>query len=80
MDLNFLEFEQPIAELEAKIGELRLLGDDAEINIQEEIERLEEKSRKLTESLFGIESLADIPTGEASAATLHPRLYRAHRR
>ncbi|WP_296802722.1 acetyl-CoA carboxylase carboxyl transferase subunit alpha [Thiolapillus sp.] len=52
MDLNFLEFEQPIAELEAKIGELRLLGDDAEINIQEEIERLEEKSRKLTESLF----------------------------
>ncbi|WP_456373111.1 acetyl-CoA carboxylase carboxyl transferase subunit alpha [Thiolapillus sp.] len=52
MDLNFLEFEQPIAELEAKISELRLLGDDAEINIQEEIERLEEKSRKLTESLF----------------------------
>jgi acetyl-CoA carboxylase carboxyl transferase subunit alpha len=52
MDLNFLEFEQPIAELEAKISELRLLGDDAEINIQEEIERLEEKSSKLTESLF----------------------------
>ncbi len=52
MDLNFLEFEQPIAELEAKIGELRLLGDDAEINIQEEIERLEEKSATLTESIF----------------------------
>lgn len=52
MDLNFLEFEQPIAELEAKIGELRLLGDDAEINIQEEIERLEEKSGNLTETLF----------------------------
>jgi len=52
MDLNFLEFEQPIAELEAKISELRLLGDDAEINIQEEIERLEEKSRNLTESIF----------------------------
>jgi len=52
MDLNFLEFEQPIAELEAKIEELRLVGDDAEINIQEEIERLEEKSRTLTENIF----------------------------
>jgi acetyl-CoA carboxylase carboxyl transferase subunit alpha len=52
MDLNFLEFEQPIAELEAKIEELRLVGDDAEINIQEEIARLEGKSRSLTESIF----------------------------
>jgi acetyl-CoA carboxylase carboxyl transferase subunit alpha len=52
MDLNFLEFEQPISELEAKIEELRLVGDDAEINIQEEIERLEEKSKSLTESIF----------------------------
>jgi acetyl-CoA carboxylase carboxyl transferase subunit alpha len=40
MNLNFLDFEQPIAELEAKIEELRLVGDDAEINISEEIERL----------------------------------------
>ncbi len=52
MDLNFLEFEQPIAELEAKIEELRLVGDDAEINIQDEISRLETKSRSLTESIF----------------------------
>jgi acetyl-CoA carboxylase carboxyl transferase subunit alpha len=52
MDLNFLEFEQPIAELEAKIEELRLVGDDAEINIQDEIARLETKSRSLTESIF----------------------------
>jgi acetyl-CoA carboxylase carboxyl transferase subunit alpha len=52
MDLNFLEFEQPIAELEAKIEELRLVGDDNEINIEEEIERLQKKSRALTESLF----------------------------
>ncbi|MEW8461789.1 MAG: acetyl-CoA carboxylase carboxyl transferase subunit alpha, partial [Candidatus Thiodiazotropha endolucinida] len=37
MDLNFLEFEQPIAELEAKIEELRLVGTDNEINIQDEI-------------------------------------------
>ncbi len=52
MNLNFLEFEQPVAELEAKIEELRHVGDDNEINIQEEITRLEEKSRALTESLF----------------------------
>ena len=52
MDLNFLEFEQPVAELEAKIEELRLVGSDAEINIQGEIERLEEKSRTLTENIF----------------------------
>lgn len=52
MDLNFLEFEQPIAELEAKIEELRLVGNDNEINIQDEIARLETKSRSLTESLY----------------------------
>lgn len=52
MDLNFLEFEQPIAELEAKIEELRLLGNDNEINIQEEIGKLQAKSQNLTESIF----------------------------
>ncbi|MEJ2576281.1 MAG: acetyl-CoA carboxylase carboxyl transferase subunit alpha [Gammaproteobacteria bacterium] len=52
MNLNFLEFEQPIAELQAKIEELRLVGSDNEINIQEEIDRLEGKSRSLTESIF----------------------------
>jgi acetyl-CoA carboxylase carboxyl transferase subunit alpha len=52
MDMNFLEFEQPIAELEAKIEELRLVGNDNEINIQDEITRLETKSRTLTESLY----------------------------
>ena len=52
MDLNFLDFEQPIAELEAKIDELRYLGDDAEINIVEEINRLRVKSRTLTKSIF----------------------------
>ncbi|MBP8290883.1 MAG: acetyl-CoA carboxylase carboxyl transferase subunit alpha, partial [Chromatiaceae bacterium] len=45
MDLNFLEFEQPIAELEAKIEELRLVGNDSAINIGEEIERLQTKCR-----------------------------------
>jgi acetyl-CoA carboxylase carboxyl transferase subunit alpha len=52
MDLNFLEFEQPVAELEAKIDELRHIGDDNEINIAEEIEHLEGKSRALTEQIF----------------------------
>jgi acetyl-CoA carboxylase carboxyl transferase subunit alpha len=52
MDLNFLECEQPIAELEAKIEELRLVGSDNEINIQDEIARLENKCQSLTESIF----------------------------
>ena len=52
MNLNFLDFEQPIAELEAKIEELRRVGDDAEVNIVEEIERLESKSKELTSSIF----------------------------
>ena len=52
MDLKFLEFEQPIAELEAKIEELRFVGDDAEININEEVARLKGKSETLTRNIF----------------------------
>lgn len=52
MDLKFLDFEQPIAELEAKIDELRFVGDDSEININEEITRLRNKSRSQTKSIF----------------------------
>ncbi len=53
MNLNhYLEFERPIAELEAKIEELRLVGSDAEINILDEITRLESKNRDLTASIF----------------------------
>jgi len=52
MNLNFLDFEQPIAELEAKIEELRYVGSDNEINISEEISRLQTKSRDLTKSIF----------------------------
>ncbi len=52
MNPNYLDFEQPIAELEAKIEELRFVGDDSEINIGEEISKLEEKSRTLTQSIF----------------------------
>ena len=52
MDLKFLDFEQPIAELQAKIEELRLVGGGDEINISDEISRLQKKSEKLTESIF----------------------------
>ncbi|MBF0470606.1 MAG: acetyl-CoA carboxylase carboxyl transferase subunit alpha [Gammaproteobacteria bacterium] len=52
MNLNFLDFEQPIAELEAKIEELRYVGDDAEVNIAEEISKLKVKSDNLTETIF----------------------------
>lgn len=52
MNLNYLAFEQPIAELEGKIAELQLVGSDNRLNITEEIERLREKSAKLTESIY----------------------------
>ena len=52
MDMKFLDFEQPIAELEAKIEELRYVGDDSEVNINEEVARLKAKSESLTKSIF----------------------------
>ena len=52
MQLNFLDYEQPIAELEAKIDELRYMSNDSEINITEEIQKLQEKSKDLTRSIF----------------------------
>jgi acetyl-CoA carboxylase carboxyl transferase subunit alpha len=52
MDLNFLDFERPIAELEAKIEELRHVGSDTDVNINEEISRLKTKSRALTRQIF----------------------------
>ena len=52
MDLKFLDFEQPIADLEAKIDELKFVGDDREVNIGEEIARLKAKSDNLTRSIF----------------------------
>ena len=52
MNLNYLSFEQPIAELEGKIEELQLVGNDNDLNIAEEVAKLREKSRKLTESIY----------------------------
>lgn len=53
MNPNYLEFEQPIADLEVKINELRLVGSDNELNINEEIQKLQEKSNKLTAKIYG---------------------------
>lgn len=52
MNPNYLDFEQPIAELETKIEELRLAGHGSNVNIADEISKLQEKSRTLTESIF----------------------------
>ena len=68
MNLNFLEFEQPIAELEAKIEELRFVGSDAEINISEEISRLQGKSKELTETIF-----ANLNPWQISQMSRHPQ-------
>ncbi|HUO94975.1 MAG TPA: acetyl-CoA carboxylase carboxyltransferase subunit alpha [Steroidobacteraceae bacterium] len=68
MDLNFLDFEQPIAELEAKIDELRYLGDDAEINIVDEINKLRAKSRVLTKSIF-----ASLTPWQVAQLARHPQ-------
>ncbi len=68
INLNFLDFEQPIAELEAKIEELRLMGTDTDLNIEEEIERLQEKSRALTEAIF-----ADLSSWQIAQLARHPQ-------
>jgi len=68
MDLNFLDFEQPIAELEAKIEELRYVGDDNDINITEEIAKLQSKSRALTESIF-----SSLSAWQISQLARHPQ-------
>jgi acetyl-CoA carboxylase carboxyl transferase subunit alpha len=66
--MNFLDFEQPIAELEAKIEELRYVGNDKEININEEISRLKKRSRELTESIF-----SSLSSWQVSQIARHPQ-------
>jgi acetyl-CoA carboxylase carboxyl transferase subunit alpha len=68
MAMNFLEFEQPIAELEAKIEELRFLGADASVNLSEEIKRLQSKSRALTTSIF-----ANLSPWQITQLARHPQ-------
>jgi acetyl-CoA carboxylase carboxyl transferase subunit alpha len=69
MDLNFLDFEQPIAELEAKIDELKYLGEGStELNTVEEIARLRAKSQSLTKSLF-----ANLTPWQVAQLARHPQ-------
>ena len=68
MNLSFLEFEQPIAELEAKIDELNYLSDDADINISDEVQKLKEKSRALTETIF-----SNLTAWQVSQLARHPQ-------
>ncbi|GAA5128069.1 acetyl-CoA carboxylase carboxyl transferase subunit alpha [Alloalcanivorax gelatiniphagus] len=68
MNPNFLEFEQPIADLEAKIEELRLVGSGSEVNISEEISKLQEKSITLTENIFG-----NLSAWQISQLSRHPK-------
>jgi len=68
MNLNFLDFEQPIAELEAKIDELRYVSNDNEINISDEIARLQTKSQELTRSIF-----ASLNAWQISQLARHPQ-------
>ncbi|KXU39072.1 acetyl-CoA carboxylase subunit alpha [Ventosimonas gracilis] len=68
MNPNFLDFEQPIADLQAKIEELRLVDGSNDLNIGEEIARLEEKSRALTLSIFG-----NLTSWQIAKLARHPR-------
>ncbi len=68
MAMNFLEFEQPIAEVEAKIEELKFLGSDASSNISDEIKRLQGKSRALTNSIF-----ANLSPWQITQLARHPQ-------
>jgi len=67
MDLKFLDFEQPIAELEAKIKELRNVEFDNNINISDAIKQLEDRSRALTETIF-----SELSDWQISQLSRHP--------
>lgn len=68
MNPNYLDFEQPIAELEAKIEGLKLVGSGTGLNINDEITRLEDKSLKLTEEIFN-----KLSAWQVSQLARHPR-------
>jgi acetyl-CoA carboxylase carboxyl transferase subunit alpha len=68
MNPNYLDFEQPIAELEVKIEELQSIGAGGDINISEEIAALREKSAKLTDKIY-----ANLTPWEIVKVARHPR-------
>jgi acetyl-CoA carboxylase carboxyl transferase subunit alpha len=67
MDSNYLDFEQPIAELQAKIDELRNVGSDNAINLDEEIQRLQSKMRQKIKGIF-----KDLTPWQISQLSRHP--------
>ena len=64
---HYLDFEQPIGELEEKIEELRLVADSSDVNLSDEINRLKSKSNSLTESIF-----AELTAWQVSRLSRHP--------
>lgn len=68
MKTTFLDFEQPIAELEAKIEELRFVQDDSAVDISEEISRLAGKSQQLTKDIY-----ANLTPWQVAQIARHPQ-------
>lgn len=66
-NLDYLDFEQPIAELQQKIEELRFVADGSEVNLSEEINRLEGKRHTLTEQIF-----SKLSTWQVAQMARHP--------
>ena len=68
MNPNYLDFEQPIADLDSKIDELRHLSTESGINIAEEVARLQAKSKALTEKIF-----SDLSIWQKAQIARHPK-------
>ena len=68
MKTSFLEFEQPIAELEAKIEQLRFVQDDSAVDISDEISRLETKSQSLAKDIY-----AKLTPWQCASVARHPQ-------
>ena len=68
MKTSFLEFEQPIAELEAKIEQLRFVQDDSAVDISEEISRLDAKNQSLTKEIY-----AKLTPWQCALVARHPQ-------
>lgn len=68
MNLDYLDFEQPIAELQQKIEELRLVADGSAVNLSEEITRIEGKMKTLTEQIF-----SNLSAWQVTQVARHPQ-------
>ena len=68
MKTTFLDFEQPVAELESKIEDLRFVQDDSAVDISEEIRRLRKKSDSITKEIY-----AKLSAWQISQVARHPQ-------